>query len=627
MNRETFGRISRAWITAAAIAAALTMAPQRHLNAQEAPVAPAEQARFDAQVAKLIGELGAQNYATREKAQNELKELGVRAFDALFEAQSHEDIEIALRAQHLLQSLDVDWSGGDKSAEVKRILRGYDDLEDIDRKSRMDRLAALESDEGVAALCRLVRYETSSQLSKQGALLVMNRPLPSDPAARQAQAQVIRQAIGRSRRDATVWLLTFAQTLEDEAGAVSRWAEIVAAEHERFNQAPLEPDRDIVRDLLRWNAGLLERLGRKDESKAVVQRSLDLLTDDRQKLLEAVDWLLEKSAYEEIEMIAARFAAVFSQSTLLTYRLAESQLKQGQQEKAAATAEAAFKIEADDLQLHLEAAWWLQDRGLFDWSEKEYRHVISLEAVGNPYDLYARFLLSEMLHDLGRDNVAAEALAPAVEAMDKDPAVARLLPRFNREPGGVRSRLHFFHSLHAAAQGDREKQKQQLREGVQHDPNDADVLIAMHRAPEADEAWRKETQDLIKSAADHFRGQIKELSAEYEQAPNEKDRDEIGRELASANNQFAWLVSNTEGDFDEALACSQKSLELRPDSSGYLDTLGRCYYAKGDFENAVKFQSRAVELEPHSMQIRRQLELFQNALAEKQAGKAPQPNP
>ena len=55
---------------------------------------------------------------------------------------------------------------------------------------------------------------------------------------------------------------------------------------------------------------------------------------------------------------------------------------------------------------------------------------------------------------------------------------------------------------------------------------------------------------------------------------------------------------------------SHKSLELRPNYAGYLDTLGRCYYAKGDLAKAVKYQSQAVKLNAYSCQIRRQLDLF-----------------
>jgi tetratricopeptide (TPR) repeat protein len=95
-------------------------------------------------------------------------------------------------------------------------------------------------------------------------------------------------------------------------------------------------------------------------------------------------------------------------------------------------------------------------------------------------------------------------------------------------------------------------------------------------------------------------------------------RDQIAEdpEDASAYNQFAWLVGNTEGDFDEALTYSKKSVEIEPQTGGYYDTLARVYFAKGDYENAVKYQTLAIELDPHSGQMERQLELFKKTLEE-----------
>jgi tetratricopeptide (TPR) repeat protein len=81
-------------------------------------------------------------------------------------------------------------------------------------------------------------------------------------------------------------------------------------------------------------------------------------------------------------------------------------------------------------------------------------------------------------------------------------------------------------------------------------------------------------------------------------------------------NQYAWLIGNTRGDFDEAIRLSQRSLELKPETSGYMDTLAHCYAGKKDFANAVKWQTKAVKLDPHSGQIVRALERFQKALAE-----------
>ncbi len=92
---------------------------------------------------------------------------------------------------------------------------------------------------------------------------------------------------------------------------------------------------------------------------------------------------------------------------------------------------------------------------------------------------------------------------------------------------------------------------------------------------------------MIRSAASEFRDEAIEYERQAAEAPTEDIRAIYHRELASAHNQLAWLVSNTEGDYDEALRGSQRSLELRPDTAGYLDTLGRCFYAKGDYKNAV----------------------------------------
>jgi tetratricopeptide (TPR) repeat protein len=92
----------------------------------------------------------------------------------------------------------------------------------------------------------------------------------------------------------------------------------------------------------------------------------------------------------------------------------------------------------------------------------------------------------------------------------------------------------------------------------------------------------------------------------------------------TAYNQWAWLIGNTEGDYQKAIRYSHRSLELIPPEAGedagagFLDTLGRCYYAAGDYENAVKYQRQAIEKVDYMQVMRRQLALFEKALAEKQ---------
>ena len=85
----------------------------------------------------------------------------------------------------------------------------------------------------------------------------------------------------------------------------------------------------------------------------------------------------------------------------------------------------------------------------------------------------------------------------------------------------------------------------------------------------------------------------------------------------NAYNQWAWLVSNTEGDFQKAIRYSHRSIELIPSNAGesaggsFLDTLGRCYFAAGDVENAVKYQREAIKRVDYMQVMHRQLAQFE----------------
>ena len=179
--------------------------------------------------------------------------------------------------------------------------------------------------------------------------------------------------------------------------------------------------------------------------------------------------------------------------------------------------------------------------------------------------------------------------------------------------------MHFSRSLEFHQHGQHEQEREQLEQAVRHDPYNADILIAMHRAPGAPESWQKQTRQRIQRLTERFRRDILLAERGYQVAPTDRNRDLLALTL----NQSAWLAANTDGDCRAALESSRKSLELLPDDPGYLDTLGRCYFALGDFDNALKHQRRAVELEPHSGQIRRQLELFEKEQQQRQKQEVP----
>jgi tetratricopeptide (TPR) repeat protein len=159
--------------------------------------------------------------------------------------------------------------------------------------------------------------------------------------------------------------------------------------------------------------------------------------------------------------------------------------------------------------------------------------------------------------------------------------------------------MHYFLACHWESVGEKSKQVEALRTALQTNPGDVDVLIACHKLSDLPAAERAKIVELVKKTAARLHEAI---------AANP--------ESASPYNQYAWLVGNTEGDFDEALRSAKKAVELEPDEAGYYDTLAHVLYAKGDYAEAVKQQTKAAELDPHSGLIRHKLELFRKKLAE-----------
>ena len=552
--------------------------------------------RLDEQIAVLIVQLGDERYTIRERAQAELSKFGFVAFEALNDAQQNDDIEIALRARYLVRSMRINWSRDDDPPVVKAILRGYEQLGVDQRVKRMTALTHLDLAIGTEALCRLARFERTEVLSKQAALMVMRQPIP-DGGDVDYRVVTIRETLGRSRRSAADWLRIYSMSLENAVASTDGWDQMVWQEEQLLGEFPEQSSRSIVQNLLRRQSEMLYRLQRDERADAAIRRLFRLINGDGDELLETIDWLTEQQAWAMIVETEERFPNSYGTTPLLLYRLAHAYSELGRDDASEDAAARALKINEGDGEQHVRIAYQLQTRGMFRWAEQEFRYIIDVGPPGSSSYLRSHFLLSEMLHDQSDDQNAAEVLRDVVEVLDADASAVILAGRLNRQPSTVKSRMHFFYSEYFQSVGDPVRQEEHLKTAIEFDPTDADVLIAMYRQVNKDEAWKKQTSELIKTAADEFRKQIKE-SPKY----------------PTAYNQLAWLISNSEGDYDEALRCSLKSLELLPNTAGYLDTLGRAYYAKGDLENAAKTQARAVRLDPFSGQIKRQHDFFAREL-------------
>lgn len=573
-------------------------------------------------ISTLIEQLGAEDFGVREKAQIELAQAGLEAYDALHAAQGHRDPEIALRSRYLVRSMNVRWFKDTDSPKVIAILKDYGDLQEPERKSRIDRLAALDNGLGLTPLVRLSRYETNDTLAKYATLQILQWPPSGQPRAELTSA--IRDVTGNSQRTTSTWLRLFSRTLDDPASTIADWDRAVTAEHQALAQAPERTNRDIVRDLYRFHVELLNSLSRHDEATVAMRQTLSLIDGTPEQVQEMVDWLMLREAWPVAKELLVKFSDAVADRPLLLYRLASIHERLGNAAAAEQTASSALALRPENLDDHIVFGRQLEEsRGLEKWAEAEYRLVLTNAAPNSQHDFKARFKLAELLHDRLREQSAAELLKPVVEAISKEDAAKETWYRATLLPTeALVARMHYFYSCVAHEKQDTAKEKEHLQAAVNAYPQDADVLIAMYRMTAVDDTWKTATKEKIQAATAEFRRELESSQAMVDAADSELSRNDALRVHGINCNQFAWLVGNTFGEHQEAVKLSHESVrlcqqlpELKSSEAGFLDTLGRAYYGAGDVQNAIKYQKMAANLNPISGQIRRQLEFFEKEAA------------
>jgi tetratricopeptide (TPR) repeat protein len=623
-------RTARAY-AALVIVALITSAARAddpHVGAQAAGVTDVHSAGLEPsdaaddsqrRVEQLVRQLGSPSYTLRRAAAKELRQIGPEAFDQLFGATDDVDPEIAASARYLLQQIPIHWTRSDDSPLVRRIMRSFGDGTEDDRLPYVAALAQLPAGQGVAALCRIARFERSPLVSRAAALAVI-RPDERSESTQAVDPDVVERELGRSTRVASVWLRQWLAQQRDPAASLSGWLRLVDEESERLARNDSQTSGDIVLGLL-WNmVSLYDQLGQPQPMMETVDRMVALETDDPQQTeIDLLQWFADHKSWDALDQFLAKHQRQLDRDKRPLYVAALARVRQGKPQLAEELAARAAKLDSLESLGSLRMALELYVRGQFEWSVREYHNAIDDRPEGSLEAMPARVYLADMLHDHQQDEQAAEALKPLVTEIEGKGDASELYERVRQfsakredlrlpplpERESVVARYHFYRACDAEQRHDWAKQREELQQAIKHDETDADVVIAMYHVPEADEAWRAETRKRIQSLSHLFQQQIDE-------APNDQS-------TAVACNQWAWLVANTEGDYDKAVRYSRRSLELVPDTPSFLDTLGRCCYAAGDIDSAVKYQRQAIEAMPYLQVMQRQLAMFEKALAEKGA--------
>lgn len=202
-----------------------------------------------AEIQRLIEQLGDPDFAARDRAQERLEKLGEEAFDALTVAAKNADLEIASRARYLLRKIDVPVLRDGDSARVGKILADYRSVSADDRLRKIQLLLLLPQGEGYAAACRVCHIEKSPLLARFAALEVLNR-WPVHAEGRRRMRQAIDSELRRSGQPAAEWLRCYRDLDSDPKAHLDAWRRLTLAEADLLARFPAKSDPRLAASLL-----------------------------------------------------------------------------------------------------------------------------------------------------------------------------------------------------------------------------------------------------------------------------------------------------------------------------------------------------------------------------------------
>jgi tetratricopeptide (TPR) repeat protein len=578
----------------------------------------------------LVVDLGSPEYAVRESAALQLLALGATATDALLTAaETSRDLEVALRARWIVEMLPTTLDDPDDPPVVAKLVDRLDDGSVPERARVLLRLLRLDDDAGIEAVARCARLDRSTPLARFAARLLVREWLPNDPFWPILRPRIA-AGVANSGRPAARFLRALVAFSEaaDQAARQASCEEAAAAlallegfdgrdaapsetAEESLDGEPPITDAagaDVVRDFRRCLCAMQVEAGLEDAALAQAARLLAIAPGEVSgaeqsavndaALAEDLVWLTERGLPEAVRLLEHRWPDLQIDQPLTAYAAALALDAVGEQERAAALVESArdaLRGPRVGFTARIRAALRLVRWGAVDRAVRAYESLLADPTLPAEEFAWASILFAEFLHDQGRSDRAADILQTVVTGRPGRPGEEpeRVLPRLDRDPQTVASRMLYFRSCAAADRGAPDERRRLLEESLQAHPRDVDALIALYHLPDATPQQKGFVQTLVGKA-------LARIDEEIQALPDDPN----------GYNEYAWLVANTEGDVAKAVRYSRRSLESSFDSPSYLDTLAHCHAAAGDFPRAVRTQSLAHRFEPHNRTIQRNLRRF-----------------
>ncbi len=537
--------------------------PVLQLGAQETKPDPSE-------ISRWIERLGAEEFSEREEAEAKLQAFGMDAFAELQQASRSPDLEIAERSKKLLQLIKRSWTDPKDDSYVREQMREYAEAATVQEKvgivnmlSDWSGMQELADGQGIDALCRIVRFEQEPLVRAEAARSIIAAP-PARYSSQKKWFQTVIETFGEPKEEPITRLLV--------RFAKSHLAAIEYRGKAMFAENPEAPPEELRKEIGVLAGELREFRENREFSEG--RRGTD-------------------------------------SDILLFYALAELQDAVGLSEELNATLQQALDVVPvlsgeegiSPYWSHFAAALYLSRRNFALWSKNELLMVASKEPRLKSEVYYRAAEQFYLLDDIAQ---AAQCYGIVLETIadPRNPGASF----FSDNPNLIKARHKYFLALLAEEKGELKEAVTLLDEAFVLYPDVSDSLILRYKISQKDEKYRKKTNQLITKAISDLKKRMTDL----------RDVREFAEPYAKVLNQAAWILANTDGDYDYALQCATKANELDPDNPSIIDTLAHVYFRGREFDKAIETQRLAVQYAP-------QVQVFRDALRRFEEGKQAKP--
>lgn len=558
------------WLARLAVLAALT-----GVQAMPASAAPEAQPQFD----DAIANLGSEDPAIRQQAQQQLRQAGRKAREALLQASQSPDPAIALTARELL--LAIPWHEPDDPPAVRQALREYGSRDTDQRRSIVQQLAVTIGKPAAPALLRLLQEDPADVVRWQVVTIIQARPDLFDPDVLRRLPDVDNAPLLIARGLAT-WR-------DDQPAALELYRRAVALESEQptVDNGALNP---IFRTLIGHHI-----VHQQFDEAARLQRIAIFraaATDESAPLLILQLFVLHVAhgplpgLHEDLQNHLPRL-----DPSLRAHVMAAI---------CRATGNGLLALPAEQMALRgtrfqqIRNAELLMACGWQDAAERQYWALLRQRDPSQGRRLDAHLRLAYLRGQADDDATAAAHLQAAMKYLEE---IEGIVVNRGQQAGMayLREQLAWRKLRDARRRGDPEAVETQADALMRTRPTDADILGDL--IPALHDLGRSGEADALAEAA------YREFKTQLDASPQEPQ----------TLNNIAWLMARTNYRLDEALKYAQWATTAEPYNAAYLDTLAEIHYMRGNPAQAAELEKKALLLDPGDRFMTRQLEKFEAA--------------